>query len=281
MFQLKSGDTIALVGNSNPQGNPTIVAELQQCLAPFELKIVASPLLLDTSWTNSEAKAQIMHQYFQDDEIQAIFDISGGDRANGVLSFLDFELIKQHPKTFFGYSDLSTVLNSLYTKTQLPVELFQLQTLLWDQTGEQIKKFRQTFFENNPTLYVNDWQFVQGTEMSGVVIGGNIRCFLKLAGTPYQPDFTDKILFLESLGGEEHEMFTALHQLKQQPNFLKIRGILLGTFTRYQKVVARPIEQLVQDVLQDENLPIAVTTQIGHGKTSNALTIGKFLEVRA
>lgn len=28
--------------------------------------------------------------------------------------------------------------------------------------------------------------------MEGVMIGGNIRCFLKLAGTDFQPDFRGK-----------------------------------------------------------------------------------------
>lgn len=67
--------------------------------------------------------------------------------------------------------------------------------------------------------------------MEGVVIGGNIRCFLKLAGTEYMPDFTDKILLLERYGGTVAQIETYMWQLKQLGAFDKIRVVLLGIFT--------------------------------------------------
>ena len=41
-------------------------------------------------------------------------------------------------------------------------------------------------------------KFLQGSKMQGIVVGGNIRCLLKLAGTEYWPDMNGKILLLES-----------------------------------------------------------------------------------
>ncbi len=58
-----------------------------------------------------------------------------------------------------------------------------------------------------------------------------IRCFLKLAGTEYMPDFTDKILLLESYSGTVAKMETYLCRLEQLGAFKKAAGILLGTFT--------------------------------------------------
>ena len=49
------------------------------------------------------------------------------------------------------------------------------------------------------------------------------------------PDFTDKILFLESMGGEAALMSAFFNQLKQMGVFNKVRGILLGTFTKMQE----------------------------------------------
>ena len=37
--------------------------------------------------------------------------------ANEVLTDLDFEMISASDKIFFGYSDLTTVINAIYTKT--------------------------------------------------------------------------------------------------------------------------------------------------------------------
>ena len=47
-------------------------------------------------------------------------------------------------------------------------------------------------------LFDIKYEFLQGKYMEGVVAGGNIRCLLKLAGTEYMPDMTDKILVLEN-----------------------------------------------------------------------------------
>ena len=86
-------------------------------------------------------------------------------------------------------------------------------------------------FQNREELFAPAFTFVQKSRMKGVVVGGNIRCFLKLAGTRYFPPLEDKILLLEALGGEVPQMTTYLSWLKQLGAFEKVKGIILGTFT--------------------------------------------------
>ena len=113
--------------------------------------------------------------------------------------------------------------------------------------------------------------------MEGVVIGGNIRCFLKLAGTEYMPDMTDKILLLEGLNTTSQQAATHLCQLKQMGAFNKIRGILLGTFTKLDAEIFVPsIEELVQRYA-GKDMPIARTMDIGHGWESKCINIGEFM----
>ena len=117
---------------------------------------------------------------------------------------------------------------------------------------------------------------ISWNKIYGTVVGGNIRCLLKLAGTKYMPDFTDKILFLESMGGEAALMSAFFNQLKQMGVFNKVRGILLGTFTKMQENNISPnIEELLVKIIDNPNLPIAKTEDIGHGSTSKCLIIGK------
>ena len=112
--------------------------------------------------------------------------------------------------------------------------------------------------------------------MEGVVVGGNIRCLLKLAGTEYMPDFQDKILFLESLGGDVGKMTTYLTQYKQLGVFKKVKGILLGSFTEMEREKYTPdIIELITSIIDDPNLPIAKTNQIGHGQDSKCIVIGE------
>ena len=111
--------------------------------------------------------------------------------------------------------------------------------------------------------------------MQGIVIGGNIRCFLKIAGTEYMPNFDDKILLLESYGGSVAQMDTYLNQLQQLGAFDKINGVLLGTFTQMESENIVPtMEMIIKEYVRSDT-PIAVTRDIGHGTDSKGIVIGE------
>ncbi len=216
-----------------------------------------------------EERAESLMQCYRDDEIQRIFDISGGDLANEILPHLDYEVIKDSKKQFWGYSDLTTVINAIYTKTGKSSVLYQIRNLLNDSSGEQLKRF------DTKELFDFEYELLQGTEMRGVLVGGNIRCLLKLAGTEYWPDMSGKVLLLEAMSGNVPKMITALNQLKQMKVFEKINGIILGTFSEMEAEGYRPtIEELVKNIVGPD-MPIAKTYEIGHGINSKAIEIGK------
>lgn len=109
--------------------------------------------------------------------------------ANEVLTDLDFEMISASDKIFFGYSDLTTVINAIYTKTGKKSGLYQLRNLTGPCWQEQFSQFRETLMEGGSMMNNFSFHFLRGTRMEGTVLGGNIRCLLKLAGTQYWPDF--------------------------------------------------------------------------------------------
>lgn len=213
---------------------------------------------------SARERANALMDFYNDDSIGAIFDISGGDIANEILEYLDYNVISKSNKMFWGYSDLTTVINAIYTKSGCKSVLYQIKNIVWDGA----KKEKEDLFNIQ-------YCFVQGNSMEGIVVGGNIRCFLKLAGTEYFPDMEGKVLLLEALGGEVPQMITYLNQLKQIGVFEKINGILLGTFTTMEKNNCKPdIVELVKEYA-GPNIPIAKTSQIGHGKDSKAIIIGE------
>ena len=226
------------------------------------------------SGTPRERAAQLM-KMFKDPEIEEIYDVSGGDVANQILEELDYGAIAASKATFWGYSDLSTVINAIYTMTGKESVLYQVRnTVRGDNTALQRKRF-----QNRAELFTPAFTFVQKSAMKGVVIGGNIRCFLKLAGTRYFPDLQGKILLLESLGGEAAQMATYLAQLRQIGAFEKVNGVLLGTFTTMERNQCTPdIVTLVKEVCGPD-MPVATTSEIGHGDDSKAIIIGREIEL--
>ena len=118
--------------------------------------------------------------------------------------------------------------------------LYQVRNLTYEHSQEQITDFLETVLGGSSALYDFPCEFVRGTHMEGMVVGGNIRCLLKLAGTPFWPDMREKILLLESYGGGVPQMVTYLSQLSQMGVFKKVNGILLGTFTKMEASECKP-----------------------------------------
>lgn len=223
--------------------------------------------------TARERAADLMACY-REESIGAIYDVSGGDFANETLPLLNYEEIGTTDKLFWGYSDLTTIINAIYAKTGKPSVLYQVRNLVRECGEIQRERF------GTPALFDFSYELLRGSGMSGIVVGGNLRCFLKLAGTPYWPDLSGKILLLEALGGEEPQLVTLFSQLEQVEAFEQVAGVLLGTFTAYEKAGAGVSAYELLRPHLPENLPVARTREVGHGADARAVMIGAYKEFR-
>ena len=225
-----------------------------------------------------EEKARALEKLFLDKDIKMIFDISGGDLANEVLDFLDFNLIKENPKPFFGYSDLTVLLNAIYSQCHITTYNYQLRNLIGKFKEEQMQNFKASFIEGKEDIFNLDYKWINGSHLEGIVVGGNIRCLLKLAGTKYMPDFKDKILFLESFSGNSAKMVTYITQYKNLGVFNEVKGIILGEFTEMERENLKPdIVEILKRVIGEINIPILKTRDLGHGADAKCIPIGKYL----
>lgn len=230
-------------------------------------------------------RAQALMECYRDEEIRMIFDISGGDMANEILPYLDYDKIAASDKVFWGYSDLTTVINAVYAKTGKASVLYQVSNLLYEKNEGQRAGMRKLIQQGAQvpsgekwtasSLFSFGFERIQGGSLQGTVIGGNIRCFLKLAGTSFFPDVKDGVLFLESRSGKVPQISTYLSQLRQMGVFEQIVGIVLGTFSEMEETGCQPdVISLVRECVPPE-MPIVKTYDVGHGWDSRALVIGR------
>lgn len=225
-------------------------------------------------------RAESLMDFYRDKEIRAVFDISGGDLANEILPWLDFELIGKSGKQFWGYSDLTTVLNAIYAKTGQTSVLYQVKNLVSEKGRIRTADFENTLLNGNKDLFDISFEFLEQDRLQGILIGGNIRCLLKLAGTEYWPDMNGKVLLLEALGGDVPKMATYVSQLNQLHVFEQINGVLLGTFTEMERDGLAPsMEELVRQYT-GKRLPVVKTREVGHGKDAKAALIGGNIDLR-
>lgn len=181
----------ALVGCSNPlkAAYRPVVDQLVKILEDRGLEVVVSQFLTDdTLIGRGEKRARELESFFLDPEMGHIFDISGGDLANTVLGHLDLEQIKDSQAVFYGYSDLTTILTALAKNGNQAVN-FQLSNCLVNKDLLKSGYFDRLLAgkEKNKELDELEVTFVRGSKMAGPVYGGNLRCLLKLAGTPIGP----------------------------------------------------------------------------------------------
>ncbi|MEI3019811.1 LD-carboxypeptidase [Ruminococcus sp.] len=273
MLHLKK--RVALVGCSDGRDwhdKPAIDALCAE-LEKIGLEAVISPALYCAAGGVTQLpqeRAAALMQAFRDDSISAILDVSGGDSANAVLPFLDFPAIRAHAKPFFGYSDLSVLLNPLRQCADVPVWYFQPRFLCSSAIARA--SFSAAIFGEPPQVPEFPISFLHGDSLTGTLTGGNIRCTLKLMGTPWQPDFAGEVLFLESCSGGLKRIETMLHQYQQAGAFRQCSGVLLGNFSELEQKHFMPLLYgLVCTIVNDPSLPIACTTAIGHQEDSLCL----------
>lgn len=284
MSFLNKGDKIGIISCSNGLSikNKNIIEELKLNLKSLYIDMVEGDTLYAKEYNlfsgTGEEKARALEKLFLDKDIKMIFDISGGDLANEVLDFLDFNLIKENPKPFFGYSDLTVLLNAIYSQCDITTYNYQLRNLIGKFKEEQMQNFKASFIEGKEDIFNLDYKWINGSHLEGIVVGGNIRCLLKLAGTKYMPDFKDKILFLESFSGNSAKMVTYITQYKNLGVFNEVKGIILGEFTEMERENLKPdIVEILKRVIGEINIPILKTSDLGHGADAKCIPIGKYL----
>ncbi|EJT6665828.1 LD-carboxypeptidase [Clostridium perfringens] len=284
MSFLNKGDKIGIISCSNGLSikNKNIIDELKLNLKSLYIDMVEGDTLYAKEYNlfsgTGEEKARALEKLFLDKDIKMIFDISGGDLANEVLDFLDFNLIKENPKPFFGYSDLTVLLNAIYSQCDITTYNYQLRNLIGKFKEEQMQNFKASFIEEKEYIFNLDYKWINGSHLEGIVVGGNIRCLLKLAGTKYMPNFKDKILFLESFSGNSAKMVTYITQYKNLGVFNEVKGIILGEFTEMEREDLKPdIVEILKRVIGEINIPILKTSDLGHGADAKCIPIGKYL----
>src|SRR5512146_2988710 len=148
--RLKPGDTIGVVSPSNPVGES--LQKQLECGADF-LRGLGFQVVLGEHVSAStlgyaaapQEKASDIHAMFADPAVQAIICSQGGATANACLPFLDWDLIHGHPKIFMGISDITVLLNAMFSRTGLVT--FHGDDLLWGFGRGQTEYDREEFLD--------------------------------------------------------------------------------------------------------------------------------------
>lgn len=279
---LRAGDTVALVACSDGLGSrdrrelDAVVGELEAS----GLRVVEGPHLfapdhsVDRLPAPDAVRAAALTDLMTDPAVRCVFDVSGGDLAGGVLTHLDVGACAASGTPFVGYSDLTTLANPIASAGGQAI-VWSVRTLVRPDAAAQRARFADTLLGDGRSLFVTAPEPLRGAA-SGRLVGGNLRCLLKLAGTPWWPDLTGAVLALESQGTTGQGLRAGLHQLRQLGAFGLVAGVVLGSFTRLDEAFGPDAAVRLAAEVVPEEVPLA-RASFGHGPASLALPLGERL----
>ena len=282
--KLSPGDTIGVVSPSTPvEPDNQQLANGVRFLEGLGFKAILGEHVFSSTLgyaaSPTEKAADIM-EMFTNPAVKAIICSHGGDTANACLPYLDWHVIRDNPKIFLGISDITVLLNAIYAKTGLVT--FHGNDVMWGLGRHHTAYDRQEFLDSlvegkiGRVTPVGSRTAIRSGRAEGRLLGGNLRCLLKLAGTPYFPNFDGAVLFIESLGFEPPTCDYMLRQLQQMGVFDQIRGVIVGYIDGVDNLPEAPLhmEDVLLTVTEDYHFPILKANDFGHNTPNTTLPVG-------
>ena len=218
-------------------------------------------------------RARHLNRLFANDEIRAIFCARGGFGCLRVLPYLDFDLIREHPKTLIGFSDVTALLVTLIQRCGLAGLHGPVVTSAGGADEGSRARLKQALTANAPAdLAPVDPVVIRAGRVRGILTGGNLATLCHLVGTDFAPDFSEKIVLLEDVNEAPYRIDRMLTQMRLAGCFENMAGLVLGSFKDCG--ASEAVRAVIEDVFADFKGPILGGFEIGHGTTNLAIPVG-------
>lgn len=243
--RLRQGDVLGLVAPAGFIGDRFGLEEIMDTVRAMGLEPRAAPHLLDREGYlagSDRDRANDLTAMFTDDSVRAIMAVRGGWGCARLLPHLDYAKIAGSRKLFAGFSDNTALHLAFAARTGVPSIHGPNASASWPAAAWQ--SFHALAFEGATPTYTiapsagaglgrrgGRVRTFRGGKAQGRLIGGNLTVLSALAGTPYLPDFTDAILFLEETNEAEYRVDRMLTQLALAGILGKVAGIVFGQCT--------------------------------------------------
>ena len=284
---LRPGDTIGICSPASPLP-PQELADAVTMIEARGYRVKVSPHALDTHPDNSYLagtdghRAQDLNTLFADTSVRAIFAARGGYGCSRLLPLLDWETIRANPKLFIGYSDLTSLHCAFARHAGFPtVHGAMLLTLM--KSDEFSRELFWKTLESREPLGVlpaspQTLNTICGGTAEGKLAGGCLTLLGHLCGTPYAPDFTDKIVLIEDVGEAVYRADRLLTQLKLCGLFDNAVGFVIGHITGWKGLEGdesrNDPETLWRDTFADLGKPTIFGFPFGHEPSPLPLPLG-------
>lgn len=229
----------------------------------------------------AEIRIEDLHEAFSRKDIKGIFCVKGGYSASQLLDKIDYELIKNNPKVFVGYSDVTNLHIVFNQKCNLgtyhgPMVKSNMINDFNDYTKSSFfeamenQEWKYEEPENMPLSILTDGN-ISSDIINGILTGGNLAIIVTTLGTKYEIDTKDKILFLEDVDEETGSLNRMLTHLKYAGKLEDCKAVIFGNFAACKNTYTKENQhyeliELLKDFFAEYDKPVIYGMESGHKK---------------
>ncbi len=302
--KLKSGDLIKVIA---PSRSLAILSQETKDYANKRFEELGLKLSFgkhveekdDFGSSSIQSRVEDLHEAFSNKEIKGIITVIGGFNSNQLFRYIDWDLIKNNPKIFCGFSDITALNNSFFAKTELvtysgPHYSTFGQKLYLDYTIECFKKCLMSeepfeviaskqwtddaWYKNQDDRHLVDnsgFLTINEGEAEGTILGANLCTFNLLQGTELMPSLENSILFIEDdYESQPYHFDRDLQSLIHLPDFGGIKGIVFGRFQNGSNMTNDLLKAIIKTKKELKDLPVVANVDFGHTEPKITFPIG-------
>ncbi|MDA9470027.1 S66 family peptidase [Enterococcus sp. 5H] len=300
--RLQTGDEIRVIAPSSSflrLSEPGIELAKKR-LTDLGFKVTFSEHIYEQDELGSSSimsRVKDLHEAFADENVKGILSAIGGFNSNELLPYLDFELIKRHPKIFCGYSDITALCNAISAKTKIltyvgphfssfqmdELQDYQTENFLHAVTDEKTFEVTASDFwsqdewylpNSDRNLHANEWKIYNHSEpVTGTCFGGNLGTFQLLLGTRFLPKPDQSILFVENAEEDDYHDFarglSAVLQVIEHP-----KALLIGRFPKETEMTEERLLAILAKYPLLREIPVIYNMNFGHTQPIFTIPIG-------
>lgn len=284
---LKKGDCIGIIAPASPTTDEKVLKSKEKMKElGFEVKLGESCYGKYGYLSGpDELRAKDLNSMFKSKDIKGIMCIRGGYGTPRILDKIDYEAIKNNPKVFIGYSDITAIHIALNQICNLIT--FHGPMASTDMLEDFDEFTKKSLFDcivkgvsiksiENPKDHKIE-KLVGGCS-EGQLVGGNLSLIAATMGTSYEIDTRGKILFMEDIDEEPYNIDRMLTQLALAGKLEEAAGFILGDWKNCNGKTEQPsltLLEIFNDLIGPMNKPTIYNIRAGHCNPMITLPLGK------
>lgn len=291
--RLQPGDVVGIVAPASAPPDPKAVDRVLEQVERLGFKPKLGrhvrARLGFLAGTDRERAGDLMAM-FADRSVRGIICLRGGYGTARIVNLLDYGVLRRNPKVFAGYSDITMLHCALQTKVGLVT--FHSPMLNEGLGAEKFPAFSNGSFLRNVCEAKPSGSICAGGGKTsatilrrgiaeGRLIGGNLSVLVTTLGTPFQPQFKDRILFLEDIGEKPYRLDRMLTHLLNAGALEQVAGIAVGVNrdcdepkSSKRKEYRQSAADVVKERLASLGVPVVAGLPFGHQPMNATLPIG-------